>query len=313
MARQLTTSVHPEQTIDAAFKHILRTNLASIERSEPVAIAGKDIEGVHEMRVGLRRMRSALTVFRSVIPYRVTKPFAKDLRWAAKALDRARDLDVYIAENLSAKRKKPQAKMRALATKQRKEAYDRVRRVIQGKRYQGIKVRLVDWLDGNTWHKTLTKQERKAVERKVTPFASRVLEAHRTKVLKNGRDIQQLNSEALHDLRIECKKLRYATEFFGPLYGVQMKSFTKHLKEIQGLLGTLHDIAVMTRLQQDLLKDCGNSKLRRVAGKLETKGQREAEIISEKLVQRWEVFSRTKRPWRKHKRRSGRGRKHKYH
>ena len=295
MARQLTTLVHREQTVESAFNHILRTNLASIERSEPVALVGKDIEGVHDIRVGLRRIRSALTVFRPVIPCRVTKPLAKDLRWAAKELDRARDLDVYIARNLSGK--KSQAKMRALATKQRDKAYQRVRHLLKGKRYRGVKVRLGDWLDANTWHTELSKQERKVAKRKVAPFASHVLEAHRLEILKKGRDIRQLDSEALHRLRLKCKKLRYATEFFEPVYGAQMKPFTKQLKEIQELLGTLHDIAVMTRLQQDLIKDCGNSKLKRAARKLEAQGQREAEIVSDKLIRCWKMFSQTKRPW----------------
>ena len=313
MKRQLTMSVHPKQTVEAAFEHILRTNLASIERWEPVAVAGKDIEGVHEIRVGLRRMRSALTLFRSAIPPRVTKPLAKDLRWAAKALDRARDLDVYIAKNLSAKRKKPHAKMRALAKKQREEAYNRVRLVIKGKRYQSVKMQLADWLDANRWNRALSKQERKVVERKVTPFASDVLESHRIKVLQNGKHIQRLDSEALHDLRIECKKLRYATEFFRPLYGARMKPFTKHLKELQEMLGMLHDIAVMTGLQQDLLKDCENSKLRRVAVKLETRGQREAETISDNLMQRWQMFSQAERPWQKRNGRSLSSKRHKHH
>lgn len=189
-------------------------------------MAGKDIEGVHEIRVGLRRMRSALTLFSPAIPHRVTNPLAKDLRWAAKALGRARDLDVYIAKNLSTTGKKTHAKMRVLAKKQREEAYNRVRLVLQGKRYQNIKTQLADWLDANRWHRALSKQERKVVERKVPPFTSHVLETHRIKVLKNGKHLQRLDSEALHDLRIECKELRYATEFFRPLYGAQMKPFT---------------------------------------------------------------------------------------
>ena len=92
-----------------------------------------------------------------------------------------------------------------------------------------------------------------------------------------------------------------------------MKPFTKHLKEIQELLGALHDIAVMTGLQEDLLKNRGNSKLRRVAGKLEARGLREAEIVNGKLIQRWEIFSQEKPPWQNRRRRLVPGAKHKYH
>jgi len=96
-------SITGDLTVEEAFSRILLGNLAGVEEWAPVALAGEDIEGVHQMRVCLRRMRSALTVFRIAIPKAATKSFAKDMRWASKALDRARDLDVYITENLASK------------------------------------------------------------------------------------------------------------------------------------------------------------------------------------------------------------------
>ena len=297
MAQQKTVSVNRHHTVEDAFECILRTNLSAVEEGEPVALAGEDIEGVHQVRVGLRRMRSALTVFAPAIPRRVTRPLAKELRWAAKALDRARDLDVYIAEILSSVPKKKVRKLRNIAIKHREEAYTHLRKLLQGKRYARLKDDLAQWLDTKGWRGGLAAAERKGLQRKVTPFASRVLEQHRAQVLEDGKEIDKLDSEGLHQLRIDCKKLRYATEFFTPLYGARMREFTQHLKALQDLLGTLHDTAVMTGLQRDLLKGTGKPKLKRLARKLEKKRAKEAKNIMKTLVERWTSFAQAEGPW----------------
>ena len=291
MARQVATSVNPSQTVEEAFKHILEANLASVKEWEPVALAGEDIEGVHQMRVGLRRMRSELSVFRSAIPRKLTRLLAKEMRWAARALDRARDLDVYIAENFPGKGSKYQQKMQSIAREHREEAYSRVRGIVQCKRYLTFNREIVNWLDTKAWREQLSEEERKVLRRKITPFACRVLEEHQGDVLEAGKEIENLDSEALHRLRIECKKLRYATEFFAPLYGERMKDFTRNLKALQDLLGTLHDTAVLSGLQKDLLKGTGSSKLKRLADKLEDKREKESEDIKKNLMERWQAFS----------------------
>ena len=129
-------SVNAEQTVEDAFRHILLNNQNAVLEWEPVAVEGKDIEGVHQMRVGLRCMRSAFTVFRPVIPKKVTAPLAQEMRWAGKMLDHARDLDVYITDNLYSKGGKAHKEMRKIALRHRKSVYGEVRRFIEGKRYE---------------------------------------------------------------------------------------------------------------------------------------------------------------------------------
>ncbi|MEN8108169.1 MAG: CHAD domain-containing protein [Pseudomonadota bacterium] len=68
-------------------------SLASVKEWEPVALAGEDIEGVHQMCVGLRRMRSVLTVFRLAISRKLTRPLAREMRWAARALDQSQSTE----------------------------------------------------------------------------------------------------------------------------------------------------------------------------------------------------------------------------
>jgi CHAD domain-containing protein len=298
MAKPTATSVSAKQTVEDAFRDVLRTNLSSVKKWEPVAVKGKDIEGVHEMRVGMRRMRSALTVFRSAIPRKATAPLAQEMRWAAKTLDHARDLDVYIADNLSSKGAKGHKAMRKIAMRRRDRVYGQVRSFIGGRRYARLQTELTRWLGRRSWRKQLSGKQKKCLDCKVTPFAAQVLEQHRTQVLQDAKNISKLDAEALHQLRIDCKKLRYATEFFSPLFGRSMVTFTEHLKGLQDLLGWLHDGVVMTGLQKDLLKGKNGGKVARFAGKLKNKRAKQGKEVRKALKQRWGSFAHAKQPWR---------------
>jgi CHAD domain-containing protein len=291
------TAIEVDLTVEEAFARVLQNNLAGVQEWAPVALRREDIEGVHQMRVCLRRMRSALTVFRSALRKKTIKSFSNEMRWAAKALDRARDLDVYIMENLASKGNRHQRKLRKIAEKYRQEAYAQVEEFIKGRRYAALCKEFNDWIEAREWREKLSADQQGRLQENITPFASRVLEEHRFKILGYGKEIDHLDYETLHKLRIECKKLRYATEFFETLYGGQMESFTGHLKNLQNLLGSIHDTAVMTGLQEDLLKDKKIKKLSSFTHKLERQRQKEAQKILKKVSNRWQAFSEAERPW----------------
>ena len=181
--------------------------------------------------------------------------------------------------------------------KRRKKAYDQVRRFVRGKRYAKFNARLSRWLEQRTWRKQLSPRNKGCLDCSVTPFAAQVLTHHRAQVLEDGKNIHKLDAEALHQLRIDCKKLRYATEFFSPLYGRPMAKFTGHLKGLQDLLGTLHDTAVMTGLQEDLLGGKKKGRAARFAGKLGKQRAKQAKELRRVLEQRWGDFAHARRPW----------------
>lgn len=296
-----TSPVNQRQTVEEAFGRILRADMALVEQWKPIAYKGKDIEGVHQMRVGLRRMRSALTVFRAAIPRKTRASLSKEMRWAGHRLDHARDIDVYIDDNFKANGKshrRGEKKMRKVAMKDRQQTYDRIREFIKGKRFTALEKHFAQWLDARGWRKGLSAKEKKTLKGRIRPFAAQVLEQHRNQVLKDGQDIRELDSDALHQLRIDCKKLRYATEFFSPLYGKSMAVFTQHLKGLQDLLGTLHDTAVMTDLQQALLKGHGGDNVKGFASKVEGRRAKEAKKLMRTLKMRWRDFAQCKPPWK---------------
>ena len=290
-----------KQTVEEAFTKIIQSDMARVSAWEPIAFDGKDIEGVHQMRVALRRMRSAFTVFRPAIPKKISTDISQEMRWAAHQLDHARDIDVYIDENLTNHGKKQPhggKRMLKLARKDKKNTYDQVRKFIHGRRYNRLKKQVTNWVDNREWRDELSKKERRSLGRKVKPFAAQVLENHRTQVLTTGKNIQALDDDALHQLRIDCKKLRYATEFFSPVFGKSMTAFTKQLKELQDILGILHDTAVMSGLQQDLLKNKKQVKAKGFANKLKKQRLREARKLMKRLKKSWDAFATAKQPWR---------------
>ena len=299
MAKDNST-VRPEQSVEEAFEAIIQSDLAHIDRWAPVALSGKDIEGVHQMRVGLRRMRSALNLFSQAIPRKNTKMLAREMRWAAKQLDRARDLDVYIADNLSskkAKKDKQKKSLRKVALKHRKKAYRNVKRFIKGPRFNAFNDKLTHWLDKKGWRRELSKAERNNLSCEITYFSDQVLDDHRCGVLKTGKDIRQMDDEALHRLRIECKKLRYAAEFFTPLYGRKMEPFLKQLKQLQDVLGLLHDCHVMGGLQNSLVRGDKSRRLAGVADKLMNQRNKSASDLRGVLIGSWENFRAKRLPW----------------
>ncbi len=301
--RQIAKKAKPiqaKQSIEDVFRQVLWADLDRVNEWVPVAQKGKDIEGVHQMRVGLRRMRSALTLFRPAIPRRITRKLAGEMRWSALQLDRARDLDVYIADNLSreaAGHDKGKKRLRKVAIKRKREVYKQVRAFIRGKRFRAFNQRLRHWLKTRGWRRGLSKKERKALYCNITPFAAWVLEEHRSRVLKAGEKIRKMDDETLHDLRIDCKKLRYASEFFAPLYADSMSPFTRSLKQLQDVLGLLHDCMVMEGLQNDLLQGKQAKRLEKIAGRLMEQRKKSALDLKQVLFQSWDNFAGTKPPW----------------
>lgn len=298
MTRQ-KSSVHAKQSVEEAFEQILRADLTHIQIWSPIAIEGEDIEGVHQMRVGLRRMRSTLAIFSPTIPHKVTKKLAREMRWAGQQLDRARDLDVYIEDNLpfeEVKRDKRKIMLRKVALKNRQKVYKQVEIFIKSRRFNALNEEISHWLKTKGWQQGLSKKERYGLKQEVTRFSAQVLDERHCKVLEAGRKIQQMDDEMLHHLRIDCKKLRYASEFFSPLYGKEMASFLQQLKELQDVLGLLHDCSVMETLQNSLLKGKKAKKLTGVANKVLDQRKRSALDFKQILLKAWGSFIATRLP-----------------
>lgn len=307
MADDKKKSKHVElpPTTEESFARILEKNLDYVEQWEEASHKGEDIEGVHQMRVGLRRLRSALTVFRRAIPREISATVGEEMRWAANGLGPARDLDVFLSEGLAVVRDKlPEmeagaAKLEAIARDQRETAYGAVREMIDSERYKAFKANTRTWIAQRGWRtEALPPQSMKILEGPIPRYAARVLSKQVNRTLADGLHIGQMTAVELHQLRIDCKKVRYATEFFTPLFHLKaMTEFTARLKDLQGLLGTLNDVTVTHGLMNKLLAGVTDPETVQFSGVLIGWRVRQYEEIRGQLGSRWQAFAQSVHPW----------------
>ena len=290
-----------KQTVEEAFQTIMQVNFDHLHAWEPVAYEGKDTHGVRKVRVSLRRMRSALPIFRAAFPRAVTDPWARELKWAATQLGTARDLDVLIHERLSAQEDdRGKEKLAAIAKQTRDEAYTQVRAMLDSKRYASIKRKFSDWFKNKAWRDDLSSKDRRLLKKNIVPFAAKALNKCERRVLKAGSNIKSRSDEELHRLRIQCKKLRYAAEFFTPLFERErMRNYINRLKELQNMLGMMHDIAVIKEdIVGPLLAPVKDKEAKRYAERFMTEQRGQYSDVQKSLFRRWKDFVSTSAPWK---------------
>ena len=292
-------------TVSETFQTVMRHNLGYLQDWEQEARTPEDIEGVHQIRVTFRRMRSLLNTFRPAIPKKLTAEWGGTMRSLASQLGMARDLDVFIDEALdeiSGKLSMPGAAgMEALARRKRDVAYEDVRRMLDGEQYARFKTEFAQWVENRGWEQAeLKKKQRKLLEGNVLPFARKVLDMQERAVLEAGAPVDKEDAEAMHRLRIECKKLRYTAELFMPVF-TGMDEFIRHMKGLQDLLGVMNDVAVMRGLLDEVLDGVEDAKVQEYAGAIVGWRTCHFSNLLKDFEPRWEEFVEAKHPWWKKK------------
>jgi CHAD domain-containing protein len=287
--------------VSEAVRAILRNQLDYLSEWEEAARSPEDIEGVHQTRVAFRRMRSALTIFRQAIPKSVASPWGKRMSELAGQLGKARDLDVFIDEVLGGIRGKLALPggdtLEARVREDRDRAYEGVRAMLDSEAYAAFKRDFGAWVDAREWETAqLKKKQRKLLEGNLVGFARRVLDRQERRVLEAGAHVDKNSAEEMHRLRIECKKLRYAAEFFLPLFA-GMDEFIHHMKGLQDLLGVMNDVAVMRGLLDEVLAGAQDPEPLEYAGGIVGWRTCHYHQLLEGFEDRWEELVEAKHPW----------------
>jgi len=243
-----------DMTVIDAFKAVMWANLAHLQANEGGMLGALDPEYLHQMRVALRRLRSALAVFAPLFPGPVISPARTELKWLANGLGPARDWDVLVTEML------PQIaaefgahdglrEFSARCEKLRRRANARARRAVHSARYRHLMLWLAAWLAQEGWLARIEPSGRTALQAPVTDFATTVLEHRYGQVRKKGRKLRGLSAIELHRLRIAIKKFRYAADFFARLYDAKAaRAALKRLSRLQDILGAMNDAAMVAKL-----------------------------------------------------------------
>lgn len=276
-----------DSKLSNAFYQIMLCEIKHIKQWRKTAIKGKDPEGVHQLRVSLRRLRTVLVLFRPLLVNASSQRIAKKLKRYAVTLDQARDMDVFISNYLNSEIKDGQ--LSELAIKQRNQAYKKVGRLLKSDDFKQFKRRIKKWL------KTSACPLLAAQHVSLNTFAAQTLEHYRQQVIEQAETLDLKDEGAIHQLRISCKKLRYASEFFRSLYPKKnIKPFIKQLEQLQDCLGTIHDCFVHKQMHQILMAEQG------IVSE-QNKLQQQANDISNELKaglnQQFENFKSTPAAW----------------
>jgi inorganic triphosphatase YgiF len=241
-----------DATAGEALQAIARRALAQIAGNAMALRVEPGPEAVHQLRVGVRRLRSALVTFKPLLAGEALEPLKAELKWLGHACDAARGLDVFAAETLHPAEQggRPPPGLPALrkaVDAARRTAWAQAREAAASARFRALMIDATAWVETGGWRKGAH------AEAPVEPFAKHALKRHLKKLDRRGLAAEGGDDAARHHLRIEAKKLRYAAEGFAGLYGgKRVERYLTKLKGLQEVLGQLNDLAAAEPLMAKL-------------------------------------------------------------
>lgn len=226
-----------EMTPAQVFQAIAGACLRQYRLNEALFLRTQAAEALHQARVALRRLRSAISIFRPILMDERVAHLRQELRWLAAALGEARDFDVLRARGYGS----DDAALKAGHAR----AYTALEEVLASDRTRGLLIDLAEWVAIGMWQAAAADE---GSERTAGAFAAHTLDRLRRRLKREGRRLARLSDEDRHEVRIVAKKLRYATEFFADLFtgkkaARRQRTFRRALQALQEHLGDLNDIA----------------------------------------------------------------------
>ena len=245
-----------DMAAEDALAVILGRCLAHMLANERATLAGTE-EGVHQMRVALRRLRVALALFKPMLPDAERRWIIGEVKWVNGALGRARNWDIAagvikrVRGGLSDDR--DLAALAHAVERERRRAYVGLRTVLGARRYTQFALGLLGMIETRAWRRPGALETSILQVSVVGKLADQVLERRYRKARDRVRNFDRLGAVGRHRLRIALKKMRYAAESFASIYPAKaVRRYGKRLATLQDGLGLLNDIASTERLQRTL-------------------------------------------------------------
>ena len=292
-------SLAVDATAEDAFVAVIDACLRHAAVNLPAVLDGQ-IEGVHQMRVAFRRLRSGLKSFRPLAPREASAGLVEDIRWLNGFLGPARDWDVFLHEGLTPifgrfPRKRGLSLFRSKAETIRRTHHRTLRTALGEPRYRAMLEQFADWLQRRPWRDVIGDERRQRLEEPALAFATPLLERDHRRVVKRGEAFTELSAEARHALRIRIKELRYALDFFAGLYPAEkVKPYAGALAKLQDALGVMNDGAVVGRLLDEASLTSASAARQVIEGWY---GCRMA-VHEDLFAGLWQPFVTCGRPWK---------------
>jgi inorganic triphosphatase YgiF len=286
-----------ECTVDGVIAVLLGACQHQLLANQAAAEYGRDPEGVHQMRVALRRLRTACGLLRRELGSPTLKAISDDGKWLARLLGTARDWDVFITDTLSGPSQALSAAvdfdgLRQGAEPHRLVAYATLREALAGQRYNRFQLSLRRWIESRGWRNELDSSSLAALLEPAPAFATRVLTRLHRKALRRGAHFGQLPAEARHQVRIALKQLRYAMEFFQGLHGEhdKAKNYIGCLAKLQNALGHDNDATMTWPHLSTVARDAITPEVQRTIGAVMGWQARDGLETGKTLRKHWRRF-----------------------
>lgn len=295
---KLHMQLDAEATIHENVRRLLQFTTSLMQMNEHGIRKDIDSEFLHDYRVAIRRTRSILRQLNGVFDPHQTAWFLNGLRELGKRTNELRDGDVYLLRKEEYSRLLPPS-LRASLTPffdnidtSRRLLHIQFCRYLSSDEYRSFMESWNEFIRSNELPDPVSAPKSALPTRVV---ASKSIRKGWEKVIVHGRQIgSKATDKELHELRIDCKKLRYLLEFFSSLFPRKNAGrLVKHLKELQENLGTFVDLSVQLMFLQNRLKsmkpaDCSIEEAAAIGGLL-TSLYREQERAREQFR---ETFTR---------------------
>jgi CHAD domain-containing protein len=255
-------------------------------------------EGLHQLRVALRRLRAAFATFGDALPN------AADLKQQARTIGRAvapaRDCDVFLEELFAPAIAKMEPLdgfniLRSRAEKARARAWSVAVRQASSPEFARFEDDIAAAAQRLSWPTDDTIL--------LGVLVPAIMEAHRRRAMKRGRALEEMDAHQCHRLRIALKRLRYGAEFFAPLYKrKKVRGWLDPLKQLQDRLGHLNDAAqVRTVLGRLMMEEPASAPLQaelsHAAGLIQGWHQARADRVAGKILKQWKRFKHAEAFW----------------
>jgi inorganic triphosphatase YgiF len=250
-----TTVELPEAaTVADGFAAIVTACLKHFRVNEPLLVRTRDAEALHQLRVAVRRLRTALWLFRPAVKGSQFSRIDVQLRSFTRELGAARNIDVILASMTA------NDPARSQLEKDRTQLYRKILRKLNTARFRALILDILCWAHAGDW-----RLDGKA-DRLLLPFARKRLDRLWGRIRERGGELSELTEIQQHHLRIDTKKIRYALEFLGDpriKANEEQRKFIAASEGVQDSLGHLNDLATRRAMlswpMQPLEKDAGRA------------------------------------------------------
>jgi triphosphatase len=267
----LPIALEPEMTVEATLQRFGCECLALVLRNEPAALAGL-AEGLHQMRVAIRRLRAVLNAFKRMLPEGQYRWANEELRWLARALGPARNWDVFVDGVVASVRSgllhpEDRKVLTAAAGAERARAHQAAEAAIRSARYTKAVLQLLGWFTARKWRDQSISEHSAQLMAPISEVAPSLLARRHKNVHKSIRDFSRLDTDGRHRVRIAIKKLRYTIDLLQSLFRKDaVADFLRLVRPLQDELGHANDVRVARDLVTELSTDERGGAIDRVAG-----------------------------------------------